>query len=112
MREIAKEHFHGVEKLNCAQAILKTFQSEYNVSDDLIAHHKVSGGGRAEGNTCGAIYAATLLETDSSVKNSLSESFLKNVGSLKCKEIKSEKRVSCKECVGVAADVLEAHINN
>ncbi len=108
MRTIAEEKFHGVEKYNCAQAILSAFQEKYSVSNDLIAEHKKFGGGRAEGNMCGALYAANHLETTPEKQAEMAKLFMAQAGSLKCKEIKQAKTLSCKECVGVTADILES----
>lgn len=112
MREIAESNFRGIDKLNCAQAILKTFKESYAVSDSLIASHHKSGGGRVEGNTCGAIYAATLLESDIAVQKKLTDGFLQKAGSLKCRDIRKSKSLTCHECVGLTAELLEEHLNN
>ncbi len=109
MRATAENHFHGAERLNCAQAILKTFQDHYSVSNEAITEHKKSGGGRVDGNVCGAVHAATLLEKDEAVQKRIMDSFIKAAGSHKCREIKSIKTLSCRECVGVAADLLVEH---
>lgn len=112
MRATAESNFRGVDKLNCAQAILKTFREHYPVTDELIQSHARSGGGRVEGNTCGAIYAAGLLETDSTVQEKLQNGFIKEAGSLKCRDIRTSKSLTCHQCVGVTADLLADHINN
>jgi hypothetical protein len=113
MRAIAENNFHGVDKLNCAQAILKTYKSHYpHVSDSMISDNSKSGGGRVEGNMCGAIYGATLLELNSEVQEKLTDGFIKVAGSLKCKVIRKAKTISCKECVGVTADLLTAHLQD
>lgn len=112
MRQIAESNFRGADKLNCAQAILKTFQESYQVSDTLIKKHASSGGGRAEGNACGAIYAATILENDRTIQKKLTDAFLKKAGSLKCREIRSSRSLTCHQCVGLTAELLEQHLNN
>lgn len=112
MRTIAESNFRGVEKLNCAQAILKTFKEPYNVSNETIAAHSKSGGGRVEGNTCGAIYAATLLESNSEVQKKLTEGFIKEAGSLKCRDIRTSNSLTCHQCVGLTADLLQKHLAN
>ncbi|MFC2149719.1 C-GCAxxG-C-C family (seleno)protein, partial [Candidatus Auribacterota bacterium] len=62
--ETAKSLYHGKDKLNCAQAILKAFQPATGMTDEVIASFKSAGGGRAEGGVCGAIYAARQVVTD------------------------------------------------
>lgn len=112
MRAIAESNFRGVDKLNCAQAILKTFRNHYDVSDDMIQTHSKSGGGRAANNTCGAIYAATLLEADKTVQSKLNDGFAKQAGSLKCRDIRTSKSLTCHQCVGLTAELLENHLKN
>lgn len=112
MRARAESNFRGVDKLNCAQAILKTFSGHYPVTNELMQSHSKSGGGRVEGNTCGAIYAASLLETDSAIQEKLQNGFLKEAGSLKCRDIRKSKSLTCHQCVGVTADLLSEHIKN
>lgn len=109
MRDIAEKHFHGEEGFNCAQAVLKTFQDHYEISDDVILEHKKSGGGRVEGNICGALHAATLLADDETVKEIFHQAFIDAAGSDKCKEIKQRKELSCRSCSGVAAELLDKH---
>lgn len=112
MREVAESNFRGIDKLNCAQAILKTFKESYDVCETTIASHSKSGGGRVEGNTCGAIYAATLLEPDELVRKKLTDGFVKEAGSLKCRDIRKSKSLTCHQCVGLTAELLEKHLNN
>lgn len=53
------KYFHvSPENLNCAQAILKGFQKEFNISDTKIEEYRVCEGGRADGGMCGALFAA------------------------------------------------------
>ncbi len=103
---LAKQLFHGKEKYNCAQAILKAFQEHNNLTDDEIARHKSSGGGKAEGGLCGALYAAKLHLDNVEDKASLEKSFVDKAQYTTCKEIKKNKTLSCVECVETAAELL------
>ena len=47
--EEAKKLFHGPEKYNCLQAVLKAFQKESGISDEEINGYKSNGGGKVEG---------------------------------------------------------------
>lgn len=108
-RQVAENYFRGKEKYNCAQAILKAYQDEYNVEDEVVKKFKKLGNGKAENGLCGAIYAGIyLLVEDSSEEKSerLKISFQKHAESLKCKEIRKKKTLTCKECVGITADIL------
>lgn len=111
MRETAEQFDHGQEKYNCAQAILAAFQPHYGHDDSVIAEHKKSGGGRAEGNLCGALHAALILETDESKQKVIRNGFYSEAGSVTCRTIRAEGKLSCKECVGTAAELLETARN-
>ncbi len=104
MREEAMTHYHGVDGYNCCQAILKTYQEGSTVSDADILESKKNGGGRAPENLCGALYALHLLVPSEAEKHTAE--FEKRVGSTKCREIRGEKLLPCRECVGVASDIF------
>jgi hypothetical protein len=58
----SQHYFHALpENLNCAQAILKGFQKEFNISDQEIEEFRAWGGGRTKGGMCGALFAAERL---------------------------------------------------
>lgn len=101
----AVENFEN--KNNCVVSILKAFRDEFALSDQDIENHKNQSGGRAEGGLCGALYAAKTLLGDEDKKESLEKQFSLITGSPKCREIKSLKKTSCKECVGIAAKILK-----
>jgi len=108
--ELAKKLFHGREKYNCAQAVLKAFQKYNNFSDMEIALHKSSGGGKAEGGVCGALFAAKLQMERPDDKSALENSFREKARYLTCKEIKANKTLSCAQCVETAATILKKEI--
>ena len=100
----AKKHFLGQEqheRLNCADAILKAFDF------DLKGHCR--GGGLSPGGECGAYCAAkNILEQEHSEKLSEFENFfLKQAGSLDCREIRKKRSLSCLGCVEKAAEFIE-----
>lgn len=102
----AKELFHGKEGYNCAQAILAAFKDKYNIDQEIIDAHKKYGGGRAEDNTCGAIYALKEIIKDEKEYLDLRNDFAKIAGSHQCKPIRKSKSLSCKECVVEVAKIL------
>jgi hypothetical protein len=99
-------YFHALpENLNCAQAVLKGFQKEFNVSNEEIEEYRAWGGGRAEGGMCGALYAAERLLRQVG-KESVIEEFNKKGGGILCADIK-EKRFTCAEYVRIADELVE-----
>jgi hypothetical protein len=97
--------YHGEKGYNCAQAVLKAFDA----GDSLIEKAKKHGGGRAPDGLCGAIYAGHLLLEDEGLCESFTENFLVKAKSVKCKEIRSSKTLTCSECVHAAGVLLELH---
>ena len=110
MKKKSEDFFHKKpENWNCAQAILKAYQEEFNISDSEIEDFRAFGGGRAKDGICGALFAAEKLlqERDSgSIKND----FEKEVGSLFCKEIKA-KKFPCADCVRIADELLKSSLD-
>jgi len=97
----AEELFHGKEGYNCAQAIAAAFSK-----DALdIENYRAFGGGRAPENTCGAVYAgASLLNKEQS--ETFKKAFRQQTGALKCRELKRDKKVPCKDCIKISAELL------
>ncbi|MFA6102585.1 MAG: C-GCAxxG-C-C family (seleno)protein [Victivallaceae bacterium] len=106
----ASEKFHGVEKYNCAQAVLKFFEDHAAVSPEKIEEFKLFGGGRAPDGVCGAIYAAEHILNDRTLIDELKETFKREAGSHCCREIKAAGRLSCAGCVDLAADLCAEKI--
>lgn len=102
---IATNYFlgkNGVEKKNCAQAVLYAFKETLDIPEGIIDSFKAHGGGRAPEGLCGAVYAAEfvlglagIVDDGSNVVSHIE----KLAGSAKCKEIKENKRLSCLGCV-------------
>jgi len=72
----AKMLFHGKDKLNCAQAVLRTFQAEFGISDQEIGSAANAGGGRAEGGACGALHASRILLNDPVIQQRVDRDFV------------------------------------
>ncbi len=94
------------ERMNCAQSILRGFQEQFNVSEEMIAEARNWGGGRAEDGLCGALHSACRLTSDEKVRQSLHECFLSEAGAERCREIRKLGRLSCGGCVELAAKIL------
>ena len=102
-------YFHKQpENLNCAQAILKGFQQEFNISDLEIEESRALGGGRAQEGICGALFSAERLLNQAG-KKGITEEFNRIVGKTKCLDIKDLK-FPCIDCVRIADDLVENKI--
>lgn len=100
-RQLAVELHAGAE--NCAQAIIKAFDG----SEELYAHAKTCGGGRAEDGLCGALYAGLKLLNNDASKEELKIHFINEAKHLKCREIKGNQTLSCSNCVASVGSFLE-----
>ncbi len=111
----AVEYFRGEEKYNCAQAILVAFTENCAMDKDkvkdIIEEYRSKGGGHAEGGQCGALYAGKALINDPEKAKMYENEFLKEIGSINCREIKKDKKVPCETCVQVASDLLKKTLN-
>lgn len=100
------QYFHTLpENLNCAQAVLKGFQEEFDISNQEIEDCRAWGGGRAEGGICGALFAAERLLIQIG-KESVVEEFRTKAGGLLCSELKG-KKFTCAEYVRMADELVE-----
>ena len=104
--ERAANYFHGPERYNCGQAVLKAFQDEHNISESEIEQFRGLGGGKADGGMCGALFAAKSL-VGADKQDELEAIFVDKAGSWKCREIRRSGSLSCRECVYTAAKLLK-----
>jgi len=97
-----------VNKLNCAQKVLAAFKDKFDADEKTLAKFAYFGSGNAPEGLCGAYYAAKyLIEEKQPAKLEELETFFRNAaGSLKCKEIRQMKKLSCSGCVEKAAEFL------
>jgi hypothetical protein len=111
-KEKAKQHFLGQKghvKLNCAQAVIKAYHDVFSASQQDVDSFAAYGAGRAPGGSCGAYYAAQylILKKDPQQGVILEREFSSAAGSLKCKDIRSLRKLTCLGCVEKAAELLE-----
>jgi hypothetical protein len=109
MRKIASEYYknrHG----NCAQSVVVAWHNKTSNNINLVEELSSCGHGRAPENVCGALYAIhRLVDKDSLVR--LDARFKDAAGGYsKCWEIRTAKTLQCTECVEVAADLLDKHL--
>jgi hypothetical protein len=102
----ASSYYHGPEKYNCAQAVFRAFMDRYGLTQDYIDLHKKSGGGRAGGGICGALFAVHHLIKDKNKISDADKIFSEKAGSIMCREIRGLNRLDCHSCVDLAADIL------
>ena len=99
-------YFHSLPgKLNCAQAILKGFQKEFDITDQEIEEFRAMGGGRAQDGICGALYSAERLLSQAG-RPGIREEFKSRVGETHCLAIKTTK-FPCIDCVRIADELME-----
>ncbi len=103
----AMAYYHGAEGFNCAQAVAKGLEKTAGEHGELIASLSKCGGGRAEGGVCGTLCAAKALVPDAQAYQDLVNNFSAQAGSTICKEIRKLKRLTCKECVGLSAQLIQ-----
>lgn len=120
-KAIREKHESGY---NCAQAVLCSFADKLSVSEDELFRiaEGFGGGIGGTGGMCGAVSAMVMAaglnksggtqkigtkpQTAALVRELLAEFKEKN-GTLVCRELKTEKKRSCIECMEDAAEILE-----
>jgi hypothetical protein len=105
--ERAEKFFRGDEGYNCAQAVFKAFAESHNLDDDFIQSHSRSGGGRALNGLCGALFAALELAETDEKKAEIKSKFEESAGATKCREVRRSRLLPCKECVKLAAKLVD-----
>jgi len=108
MKNTARE-YHQQRLGNCAQSVLHAWNSKNPDKVKPVDHYAGFGGGRALGGLCGALYASCDLAGGDScdiIKKAFAE---KTGGNLKCREVRAAGKLSCNECVALAATLLETH---
>ena len=108
MKETA-QNYHRERRGNCAQAVAYAWGNTHPGGRGVEETFAGCGGGKAPGGLCGAVHASCTL-ADSSDAEAIKREFAeKSGGHLSCKAIRESKQLSCNECVGLAAELLEKH---
>ena len=97
----------GNRRMNCALAIMSAFKESHKLSEEQVNRVGRCGSGMAPDGLCGAYYAATVILEDE--VGILEEKFKEKAGSLKCKEIRTGKMLSCVGCVEHSAKIIVEH---
>lgn len=108
----AVKYYRGKERYNCAQAILKAYQEDFNIDDEQIRDYKKFGGGNAEGNLCGALFAVNKLINNKDKSKNIEQSIYQAAGATTCHEIRKLKKLSCNGCVEKASQLLSEHVED
>lgn len=108
MRKTAQA-FHRDRRGNCAQAVAYAWGNKYPGGRGVEEVFAGCGGGKAPEGLCGAVHASCLLADGSEVASIKREFAEKSDGLLSCKEIRKLNKLTCNECVGLAAELLEKH---
>ncbi len=100
----------GTRRLNCAESIVDAFQEKFPLPVEDRDLFLSCGGGRAPGGICGSLFAAkTLLGKHRPDKLAECERALEaQAGSVKCREIRALKKLSCVGCVEKIAEFMDA----
>ena len=109
MREKALKHFRQGKGYNCAQTVYNSQRKHGSVCEKTLAELGLAGGGRAPDGLCGALYAAKL-HLPEERKAEIRAQFEESGGSVRCREIRKARKMSCQDCVAEAADFLEQNL--
>lgn len=110
----AKNYYLGKEgckRMNCAQSVICAFKERFSLDESAVELFKLYGGGNAPGGLCGAFYAAKYVLENGADKQKTSELekfFLEQAGSIKCREIRGVRKLSCLGCVEKSSEFLYA----
>jgi Putative redox-active protein (C_GCAxxG_C_C). len=107
--DTALKYFHKPPGYyNCAQAIFKAFQEEYQITNNQIVELAKYGNGKAPNGYCGAYYAALeLIKDNPDLKEEFTRRFQEKSDHLTCFDIRFNYTMSCKNLVKLAANILD-----
>lgn len=109
MRTIACD-YHQQRRGNCAQSVAHAWAAKHPAIPGPRAEaYAGCGAGRAPGGLCGALHASCELAGAAAAEAIQGEFAEKTGGLMQCRAIRASKALSCNECVGLAADLLDKH---
>ena len=109
MKEEALKHFRQGKGYNCAQTVYYSQIKHGAVCEKTMEELGQAGGGRAPDGLCGALYAAKL-HLPEERKIEIRTQFEEVGGSVRCRDIRKARKMSCHDCVAEAADFLEKNL--
>jgi hypothetical protein len=104
MKKTAVEYFKS-GKNNCAQAVARAWSDFSSSEENYISEFASCGSGKAPEGLCGALYAAKVISGNEYISELFAE---KTGGHITCREIRSNRVMSCAECVAISAEILES----
>ena len=106
--DIALKYFHKPPGYyNCAQAIFKAFQDDFNITNDQIVEWAKYGNGKAPNGYCGAYFAALeLIKDHPELSEEFTRRFQEKSDHLTCFDIRFNYSMSCKNLVRLSANLL------
>ena len=107
--EISKK-FHADKRGNCAISVAYGYARATGKSEiDATATAQMFrdfGGGKAPNGTCGALYAAKMMQPDHA--DAIEDFFKRGAQNCtKCSEIRPNKIIPCNRCVELAGEALD-----
>ncbi len=108
MRETAMA-YHRERRGNCAQSVVYAWDVKHPDRQAGETAFAACGGGRAPGGLCGAVHAGCALAGGAAAEEIKREFSEKSGGVLTCRGVRAAKKLTCNECVGLAAELLERH---
>lgn len=111
----ARKYFlgQGFARVGCAQAVAEALRQQWGLDDTFVMSMAEATGGQAPGGQCGAVYAALRVaeERIPGKKQLIEDYFKKEAGGLTCREIRSQRKLRCADCVEQAANLLSSEVN-
>ena len=108
MKKSASE-YHQQRRGNCAQSVVHAWNLKNPANKKPVEQYAGCGGGRAPGGLCGALHASCDLAGPEAGKTIEKKFAGKTGGNLTCRDVRAARKLSCNECVALAAGLLETH---
>lgn len=108
MIETAK-NFYRQRQGNCAQAVAASWATHTGQDAHLIDELATCGSGRAPEGLCGALHAALRLVPAHKNSELLAGFCQASGGHATCRDIRTSRSLSCLDCVGQAAGLVQEH---
>ena len=99
--------YYSERRGNCAQSVAWAQNTDSSTEAELLQRFAGCGHGGAPGEYCGALYAACQIAGPEAAELITREFVAKTGGFLRCRDIRKARALPCKDCVGLAASLLE-----
>ncbi len=109
MRKTAQD-YHRERRGNCAQSVAYAWNSKNPGAQNSEERFSECGGGQAPGGLCGALHVSCVLAGHADAASMKRKFAEKSGGHLTCREIRAAGLLTCNACVGLAAELLDEHV--